>query len=104
MKGIVLVLLCLVVAVRPSTAAGGDMEFGVTNNSSSPGADPALMLRTYSPHGDLAARLVSDDRSEVRGARPSVAYTVFQINARFAHVSLQPVLGRINGAQVHLDF
>jgi hypothetical protein len=104
MKGVVLTLCGFVLGAASSWAAGNDVEFGVTNNDFSRRADPALILRTPKPADEVSARLVTDSRSEVRGARPSVAYTVFRLRSRLADVSLQPVLGRINGAQLHLDF
>jgi hypothetical protein len=104
MKGIVLAVMSLCILAVSSAGAGTDTEFGVTNNSATRGADPALMLRSTPNQTARAAQLVSDNRLEVRGARPTVAYTIFRMNSKIGDVALQPVLGRINGAQLRLDF
>jgi hypothetical protein len=106
MKGIVLMIVVLIAGLV-SSLAGTETEFGVTTNYSSV-RDPALMLRapaTQAAAADgAAARLVTDQRSEYRGSRPSVACTVLRLKSKYADMSLQPVFGRINGAQVFLNF
>src|SRR5438445_5456884 len=102
MKGIGLALFGLLL-VAVSSACAGDSDFGLANNSSL-GRDPAAILLTAPKGSDSLVRLVTDDRIEALGTKPSVAFTVFRFTARSAEVSLQPIAGPINGAQVQLSF
>jgi hypothetical protein len=102
MKGIVLGLFGLLL-VAVSAVRAGDNDFGLTNNPSLR-RDPAAILRTAPKGSDSLVRLVTDDRTEARGTKPSVAFTVLRFTARSAEVSLQPIAGPINGAQLQLSF
>lgn len=102
MKGIVLGLMGLLLGVVSAVRAG-DTDFGLTTNPPST-RDPAAILRTAPKTSDALVRLVTDDRIEARGTKPSVAFTVFRLTSRSAELSLQPIAGPINGAQVQLNF
>ena len=73
---------------------------------------------SYAGHGDLAFAPVSPLGSEVRGQRSEVgsgkgpkttprerkSLTFFRLDPKFGDVSVQPVVGGVNGAQVSLGF
>jgi hypothetical protein len=102
MKGIVLTVAGILVS---SVASFAGTEIGTTftlNYSSVP--DPAIMLRTRGIEGTGVSQFVSDARSEHRSSRPTVAYTIFRVNSKYAEMSVQPVFGRINGAQLYFNF
>ncbi|MFL6514151.1 MAG: hypothetical protein ACJ8M1_03935 [Chthoniobacterales bacterium] len=102
MKGVVLTVAGILIS---SLGAFADTETGTTfttNYSSTP--DPAVMLRAPAARATVSSQFVSDAQSERRSSRPTVAYTVFRINSKYAEVSVQPVFGRINGAQLYLSF
>jgi hypothetical protein len=104
MKGIVLVLFSLLIApVSSSFCAPSDTDFGFGANFSST-TDPAAVLRAPVRTSSPTAQLITDTQAEQRNSRPIVAYTLFRFDSRFAEVSVQPVVGRINGAQVRLNF
>src|SRR2546421_8321022 len=103
MKRVVLALFGFSLLMASAFGESIETEFSTGTNHSS-NFDPALMLRTSPRTGTGSAELVTDERSEVRGSRPSVAYTVFRINSRYGDASIQPVLGRINGAQIRVEF
>jgi hypothetical protein len=102
MKGIVLALLGFFLAVV-SAAAAGDSDFVVTNDVFVT-RDPAAIIRPVQKTSDPLVRLVTDDRIEALGRKPSIAFTVVRFTAKSAEVSLQPIAGPINGAQVQVSF
>jgi hypothetical protein len=104
MKGIVIVLFGLMtMAVSPLMAAGSDADFGISENSSSV-RDPGAMLRSPVQTVSSPGQLLSDSQTERGSSRPIVAFTAFRFDSRYADLSVQPVLGRINGAQVRVNW
>ena len=101
MKGIVLALCGLFVVVL-SAAAAGD-EFNLTNITSVT-RDADGYIRTLAVSSNPVVLLVTDARTELRGGKPTIAYTVFRFTSQTAEFSVQPVIGSINGAQVQLSF
>jgi hypothetical protein len=101
MKGTVLTLLGLLLGAV-SSFGGTETEFAVSTNYSSV-RDPAVMLRRVGEKPASVQR-IADAQSEVRGSRPTVAYTLVRVDGRFAELSVQPVFGRINGAQLYVSF
>jgi len=102
MKGMVLALLGFFLAVM-STAQAGSGDFALTNERSLTG-DPASIITPVQKTSDPLVRLVTDDRIEALGRKPSIAFTVLRFSAKSAQVSLQPIGGPINGAQVQVTF
>ena len=100
MKGIILALFGFLVV---SSAHAGDAGFGLTSDSSVTRNVTAL-LQLRPKAADPLTLLIPYDRTEVRGGKPTIAYTVFRFTSRTTEFSLQPVLGSINGAQVQLTF
>jgi hypothetical protein len=86
-----------------SSASAGDIDFRLTNDSSLTRYSAAV-LRPAPKTADPLAVLIPDNRAEVRGGKPTIAYTVFRLTSRSTDFSLQPVIGQINGAQVQLNF
>ena len=102
MKGIVLRLLGLMIGAVSSFGALDDVDFGIGTNSFS-ARDPELMLRSPDDRARVG-QLVADRRTEERGSRPSLAVTVVRFESKHGDVALQPILGRINGAQIFVSF
>lgn len=105
MKGIVLILLSVVLMPVLAVAQTAQGDFSVSPNSM---ADPAAMLIRKAPaqHNISPGQLLVADQQETdtRESRPSVAYTIFSFDTRVAQVSVQPILGKINGAQLQLNW
>ena len=101
MKGIALALFGFFVVVVSAAAAGDDFNLTVTSTNS---RDPAAMIWTPRNTSGPLALLVTDDRTEARGGKPTIAYTIWRFSSKTADVSVQPVIGSINGAQVRLNF
>ena len=101
MRGFVLALVCLTVPVSAFCESLALFEFASPEPSF---RDPALILRKPLQTTSGSVEIVSDSRSETRGSRPSVAYTLFRFDWQRADASIQPVFGRINGAQVKLTW
>jgi len=102
MKAIVLTMAGILISSVASFAGTESGTTFTTNYSSTP--DPVVMLRKPAPQPALDSQFVSDARSERRSSRPTVAYTLFRMNSKYAEVSVQPLFGRINGAQLYLSF
>jgi len=103
MKGIVLAMLGLAIGTAAAFGEQPDTKFGVTANNSS-AMNSEILVRPPIKTSAGLFQLVADDQGETRGSRPSIACTVFRFDSKAAAVSLQPVFGRINGAQVYLSF
>jgi len=101
MKGLALVLLSFMAPVSVfSETASADFEFSANSPLT---RDPMRVLRT--PVNIVKdSALVTDSRSEIRGSRPSVAYTVFRLEWQNVDAAVQPVFGRINGAQIKVNW
>src|SRR4051794_33876416 len=103
MKGIVLVLVGWFIVTASTFGESMAVDFGISTNQVSP-RDAALMLRVPLQRASPTAQFVFDSRSESRGSRPSIAYTLFRVDSRFMDASLQPIFGKINGAQMQLNW
>ena len=101
MKGIVLILGGILMTTMSSL--GGTADFGVGTTDSLL-RDPAATLRVPLWQRPSAGQWISDAQSERRGSRPIVAYTLMRFDSKYAEVAVQPVIGRINGAQLYLSF
>jgi len=101
MKGVVLVFWGILAAAV--TSLGGTADFGIGTTDSFL-HDPAATLRVSVTPRQSAGQWIADAQSERRSSRPIVACTLFQFDSKYGDVAVQPVLGRINGAQLHLSF
>jgi hypothetical protein len=101
MKGIVLVLSGILATAVSSFGGTADFRIGTTDSFL---RDAAATLRAPVTQRQSAGQWIADAQSERRGSRPIVACTLFQFDSKYAEVAVQPVLGRINGAQLHLSF
>ena len=101
MKGIGFALFGFFVVVVSAAAAGNDFDLTASSTNS---RDPAAMIWTPKNTSGPLALLVTDDRTEVRGGKPTIAYTIWRFTSKSADVSVQPVIGSINGAQIQLNF
>jgi hypothetical protein len=98
LKGMMLALATMLVA--PVLSFAGD--FAVTNSFS---PDSGTVVLRSTPRAIASAgQFITDAQTETRGSRPIVAYTLFNFETKVAQVSVQPVFGRINGAQVQLNW
>lgn len=101
MKGIVLALWGILMTTMSSVGGTADFGVGMTDLFL---RDPAVILRVPVVQRQSAGQWIVDRQSERRGSRPILAYTLFRLESKYGDVAVQPVLGRINGAQLHLSF
>ena len=102
MKAIGLVLAGLLVAPMGTFAQAPAASFGLTTNSAL--VSDASVLRTMTRKVSSPGQFMIDTQSEDRGSRPIVACTLFSYKTAFTDVSVQPLLGRINGAQLKVNW
>jgi hypothetical protein len=91
------------ILVTAISSFGGTADFGI-GASESFLRDAAATLRVPIRQRQSAGQWIADAQSERRSSRPIVACTLLQFDSKYGEVAVQPVLGRINGAQLHLSF
>jgi hypothetical protein len=101
MKGVVLAIWGILIIPLLSFGGTADFEIGTADSFR---RNPAATLTVPVTQRRSVGQWIADAQSERRGSRPIVAYTLFQFDSKYAEVAVQPVFGRINGAQLHLSF
>ena len=94
-----------------SSRRGGMGPFWVTNSDSKSSRSPVRLSLPPSRSFGVASRAGSSEhtRTKEKESAPTPAkerkkITLFRFNPKFGDISVQPVLGEVNGAQVCVEF